>query len=358
MAENTHQFCAQASLTFQRGIDIPEDIHREFAHVLTNPVRMASEADPLLPGTRLHEVLFPVVAAAESLHAGEISFRVGVKELETTTKSALASLPAIVSEPPTSEVHEVIDELERAFLLSLLTTLTAQSYVIQTVSNWETEAQGAAKKGQPQPGRYLDVSELEFAKAPGNGRIHIQHLIAAIDAGIASGVAGGGFVESTRYPELQIVLYGQWFTYFHAIWDEQIRHRLAAAHGCKPADISIPFFGDVRLIRNDFVHKKGIAGKSATSAELLAWFKKGEPMQIAPERMLSLIRLFPRADLEKTPAPRERTRQAVGGSIPIELDEQVGKRMDQLGISDRNQVMEQALQMWLGDGVIGTVRTD
>ncbi|MDV6284996.1 hypothetical protein [Rhodococcus jostii] len=343
VVENANQFSTQFEQTM-RQMHVPANIHREAVHIMADPILMAAEADPLVVGTKLEEVISPVVAAAQSLRSGD--FKTGVSGLAAASTAALAVLPSVAADYPSSEVDEVIDELERAFLLSLLTTLTAQSYVLQTVREWESRSLEATKKGKPLPKRYLDVSRLEFEDAQAAGRIHIQHLISAIDSGMTSMVAGSSFRESERYPELQIVLYGQWFTYFHAIWDEQIRKKLAAAHGCKASDILIPFFGDVRLVRNDFVHKKGIADKSAETEVLEDWFTRGRPMEISPERMLSLISLFPRDQLRNKPQPQERKRQAVGGSIPVELDALLRARMQDRKLTNREAVVEEALQAW------------
>ncbi|MFJ7622757.1 hypothetical protein ACIQYZ_28580 [Rhodococcus erythropolis] len=345
--ENAKQLASslRASLVYTPP-PLPEYIPRQIGEVVGGPLLRAAEADATVAGTRLDDIVAPAVDAAGKLQTGDLSD--SLSELLRVVEIALASIAVEANEPPASEIDEVVDELERAFLLSLCTTLTAHSYIVREISEWETRAQQAAKAGKSAPAKFFSVKDLKFVSLPGLGRIHVQHLIAAIDSGQVAMAVGSPLVESTRYPEMQIAVYGQWFTYMHAIWDEQIRKRLAAAHGCRASDISIPLFGDIRLIRNDFVHKKGIAGKSATNTEVLVdWFTSGASMEVSAEQMLKLIELFPRKELLAAPVPKPLTRKPIGGSIPFELETELETRMDKSGISDRNTVWEQALRLWI-----------
>lgn len=47
-----------------------------------------------------------------------------------------------------------------------------------------------------------------------------------------------------------------WLPTFFSRWEEEYRHRLAEAHGCRPRDFQIPFFGDLRKLRNDVAHRR------------------------------------------------------------------------------------------------------
>ena len=63
------------------------------------------------------------------------------------------------------------------------------------------------------------------------------------------------------------------------------------------------FFGDIRLIRNDYVQNKGLADE-AVNVKLLRWgFVKGKPLDITTEQMISMIDLFPRTALAVKPSP-------------------------------------------------------
>jgi hypothetical protein len=106
--------------------------------------------------------------------------------------------------------------------------------------------------------------------------------------------------ETHNYPELQIMLYGQWVVYFYAVWDEYIRHRLAAAHGCNADQIKIEFFGDLRNVRRDVIHKQGIAVYSPNN-KVLQWFSAAQPLRITTEQIFELFDLFPRDELRAAP---------------------------------------------------------
>jgi hypothetical protein len=72
------------------------------------------------------------------------------------------------------------------------------------------------------------------------------------------------------------VAYAQWFTYAFALWEEQFRGRVAAYFDqrsderVRRSDVLIDYFGDIRLIRNDFVRNKGIC-KECTDLKVLQW---------------------------------------------------------------------------------------
>jgi hypothetical protein len=107
-----------------------------------------------------------------------------------------------------------------------------------------------------------------------------------------------------NYPEAQSVAYAQWFAYAYALWDEQFRSRIADYFNVDHNDVKIPYFGDFRRIRHDFVHNKGICDASVKT-EVLQWnFVKGQPLQITPRQMMSLVEWFPRDELRSAPTPK------------------------------------------------------
>ncbi len=46
--------------------------------------------------------------------------------------------------------------------------------------------------------------------------------------------------------------------FLFAYWDEQVRPEIAAVRGVEPNDVKVDALGDLRLIRNSIVHKKGV----------------------------------------------------------------------------------------------------
>ena len=112
-------------------------------------------------------------------------------------------------------------------------------------------------------------------------------------------------------------------------------------------DVVNEFFGDIRLIRNDFVHRKGIADE-AVKAKLLKWgFVKGKPLDITTEQMLSLVDLFPRDALTVKPTPRPaKNRKNLPGSIDAVLVDTFLAKVDDLKL-DKNDAIDEAFTLWL-----------
>ena len=77
-------------------------------------------------------------------------------------------------------------------------------------------------------GHYFDVKTLTYVDNRGPGRIHVQDLVLAIDAGATLWMAAGGRDSVENYPEVQAVAYAQWFTYAFALWEEQFRGWIAS----------------------------------------------------------------------------------------------------------------------------------
>lgn len=91
--------------------------------------------------------------------------------------------------------------------------------------------------------------------------------------------AEGGLAEERLGHQLIVFVY--------TIWDSTYRPSLAKALQVEPNSIQAPIMGDLRLLRNDIVHNKGIADKSADTTEL-RWFQRGEIMIVRHEHSAEL----------------------------------------------------------------------
>ncbi len=120
-------------------------------------------------------------------------------------------------------VEGVVDELERDYLVSLTVTLTGHAVIVTKLAEWSRGGGG-----------YLDVPSLKLVPSGGPGRVHMKYVNDALDGGMATFVIGQGFQTYDQFPQLQYMLYGQWFTYIFDLWDEHYRDRLARAHGVAP----------------------------------------------------------------------------------------------------------------------------
>jgi hypothetical protein len=228
--------------------------------------------------------------------------------------------------------------------------MTSHNAIREMVSKWEQPHQRFLQGHLPHdPGHYFDVRAVTTTDARGHGRVHMQRLASAFDAGTSIWMAGAAMATVDNYPESQSFAYAQWFTYAFALWEEQFRSRIA---GCfnnladtkiRHSDVLIPYFGDIRLIRNDFVHNKGICEDSANT-EVLRWnFVKGQPLEITPMQMMHLVELFPHDELRTAPTqqpPGDAARMSA--KIDPHIHEDALACARKLGISD-SQLLESAL---------------
>lgn len=259
--------------------------------------------------------------------------------------TAAMSAIALIS-PDDETVAQVVDELERDYLLSLAVTLTGQGTIAQKLSEWERGNQGD----------YLDIARFSLVAEGGPGRLHMRDVHAATDAGMTTYLFGVGFKTLDKYPQVQYILYSQWFTYMYALWEEQYRIRLATAHGAdvdgKPwarFDISHQLFGDIRNIRNDVVHKHGVVASSADNS-ILTWFTSDHRIEISTEQMLSLVTSFPREELLQKPTRAQRGNpQNLPWPVEPELVDEVRQQADRVGLTrkQKEDIGNEALRLWL-----------
>lgn len=315
-------------------------------------ITLTHESQPLTPGTWLAETLSGVIAAANAITYDD-GFINSVAALLSAIKQAIPTLEAEETEGESS-VDEIIADLERALLVSLAVTLTAHGTILPKESEWTTQHQRFLNGHRSDIGHYLDVAMLRFVDEPGPGRIHMQHLVSACDAGMSTFAAGAsGIASVNHHPEILAVSYAQWFAYIFAIWEEQFRGRLARFWDAqldskiRRSDILVDYFGDIRLIRNDFVHNKGICDESANVVALQWPFAEGQPIEIEPRHMISLITFFPYQDLRTPPTPQPSAGlKSTPGRVDAHLLEDVQQRARATGLSD-NELASAAYSQWL-----------
>jgi hypothetical protein len=87
----------------------------------------------------------------------------------------------------------------------------------------------------------------------------------------------------------------QWIAYVFAGWQEGFRPRLAACHGCPKADLRYPVLGDLRHLRNDVIHHRGVATAHNTGrcTVLGHWFAEGEVIRLRDEHFVEFRTLLP-----------------------------------------------------------------
>lgn len=293
----------------------------------------------------LKGIVDPLIAAAIALLYTAIPttelFKDELERLSAVNQRALDALDSIGG---SEDVIQVVDEFETRYLVTLASTLSAH----RTLAD-QLEARSEAD------GKFFDVGMYDFVDEPGPGRVSIADLDRAMDSGVTTIIPGRGLVAFERLPPIQVMIYGQWFAYMHSIWDEWYRPRLAEAHSRETGgeflknDIKSEFMRDLNRIRNDVVHNKARAKESAKNS-ILSWTTEDGRVGMTTERMLGLLMKFPRADLLLTP---ERGEPPASRNLPwtagVEQIDSVMKRMDELGLSKRDQknIGNEMLQLWL-----------
>jgi hypothetical protein len=82
----------------------------------------------------------------------------------------------------------------------------------------------------------------------------------------------------------------QWIVYVFTQWEHEYRPRLAAALGISKDEVVVPLMGDIRLLRNDVVHHRGIATSDNTGkCEELDWFQPGDTIYVSDVRLTDFM---------------------------------------------------------------------
>jgi hypothetical protein len=95
----------------------------------------------------------------------------------------------------------------------------------------------------------------------------------------------------------------QWVVQVFTAWEEYFRPGLARAYGCQPSDVSYPLLGDLRRLRNDVAHHRGVATKNNSGrCEVVHWVEPGDTILVRGQQVAEFMRLFPWAALQAGPA--------------------------------------------------------
>ena len=87
--------------------------------------------------------------------------------LDSAAESAIPLLQERITEPDPS-IDEVVEEMERALLISLVVTLTSHNVLVQKVAAWEQPHQRFLQGNLPADvGHYFDVKTLSYVGTGG-----------------------------------------------------------------------------------------------------------------------------------------------------------------------------------------------
>jgi hypothetical protein len=130
-------------------------------------------------------------------------------------------------------------------------------------------------------------------------------------------------------------------------WSTRKRYRpaLATELGCSEDDIRIDYFGDLRNMRQDYVHNRGLCRTSARN-KVLKWFTKGHVMIPTPANYLELLTAFPAEQLRIKPPPFVKERKRVEANAAAGLVDEFEKIADANGLP-KDAALDQALTEWI-----------
>lgn len=344
------------SMRTLRGVGraIPEQGQTLLVSVGSDPINLIAVADPPIEGTVLAEQLKDVIQRAGELRTGR-RFTEGVDALQSALRAVIPVLRAI-KEDDVETVDDIIADLDRSFMLSLIMSMSAHNAIANTVGEWEkrhgefiqgrnsrdvghyfsTHATNYDAQGRMIGGGWDAFPEPPnfYAIDPGPGRIHMQHLISAIHSGANISVMGGGSTNTDYYPE-------------------------AEAEMLSKNDVRVEFFNDIRKIRNDFVHHQGIV-KNAAKLKFFDWeFKEGDSLAITMDQMIEMMDSFPREQLavRPTPSTTKPVRKNMTTSFDVELVDAYSKYVHETPGVRFEKANDEMLTDWLvKKGVIeGTI---
>jgi hypothetical protein len=103
---------------------------------------------------------------------------------------------------------------------------------------------------------------------------------------------------------VEYILGQQWIVFVYAAWEGEYRVRLAEVHKCNVNDLQYPIIGDIRLLRHDVAHHRGIASAdhSGKCVVMKPWIAVGSPIHVTHDVILNILRNVPFAEMEVGPS--------------------------------------------------------
>jgi hypothetical protein len=90
------------------------------------------------------------------------------------------------------------------------------------------------------------------------------------------------------------IMSDQWVSSVYQQWDEVLRPQAATLLGLSKKEVKIPILGDLRHLRNDVVHHRGVASTENTGrCEIVAsWFAVGDRIMFGPRKAYEFGKLL------------------------------------------------------------------
>jgi hypothetical protein len=263
-------------------------------------------------------------------------------QLTAVVQTARLALDAEPMSEPT--VDEVIVDILFAVRTNLLISSTGRQGSTQLVATELVRHFGSLFKPITLPLRHFDIATDTFVDTESPTTLGLAGV--KYFANRDSPPTGPGVDSLPKtLPAIAKQFAAQSIVSFYTDWEEHYRTELAAAHGCSPGDFRIDYFGDLRDMRHDYAHNRGICTRSARNKRL-KWFSKGHLMIPTPENTAELITAFPADELRQKPTPRVANTAPLNINVDMATAREFFKVAAQSG-QPPNAALEAALSEWI-----------
>ncbi|MFJ2834205.1 hypothetical protein ACIO52_02465 [Nocardia sp. NPDC087230] len=250
------------------------------------------------------------------------------------------------------EVEKVLLDLNDDLLLSVATVrmaprggwtfLDAIAELTDTPATgvaWRSSADGLTTK-EPISIQIPAPSAFDVCDPYGGFQINPRPSATTIDAGKFLRALGANSPQADAVSRL-------WVVWFYALWDEHYRHKLAEAHGCEPNAFQHDYFGDLRKLRHDTAHGKGIARKGySASCSVLRSFPVGDRVVLRHTHFREIIEMIPWEYLAIKPEPAPQRKPSLTAEIDSALRDRFRAAAAKSGVSVHTATAE-AIELWL-----------
>jgi hypothetical protein len=236
------------------GIDLPANAYNVITTIYTGPFKELWAADPP-QDPPLQQALQPVYDAENGFTPYE--------ELEPQIDRCLEAVAAArqalsdgSDSAPTAE--QIIADMEMWLKVNLLVAGTSHLGPMKVIDDEIAKQAEPVKSGLRLPPRHFDFATGEVVNVRTETSIPLAVFAASVDPAIASSWAEVLQPDPADQPWIMKQFAAQLIVTFYTEWEEYYRPALAKALGCEPEAIRLDYFGDVRNMRQDYVHTRGI----------------------------------------------------------------------------------------------------
>lgn len=299
--------------------------------------------NPPVEDSDLYKVLKPVYEAAMSLDPS----KPGIPQIDDymgTVKQARSDLKEPMED---QSALDIVNDMELALKVAVLVARVSHQGAMGIADKERDQRTKALNRGTERGTKHLDLQTMEWVDATSPLTLNLADFLAMVDPGIATMEQFVKGYDESDQPPVMKQFAAQWAIYFFTEWEEMYRKQLAAAHGCEEGHIKSDYIGDLKNMRQDYAHNRGISRNSARN-KVLKWFTKGQDMIPTHANYMQLLSEFPRTELLRVPTPpkNQPQRQPVAAKVLPELSRRFEACADLNEIS-KDDALAQAIQAWI-----------